>query len=101
MINYGLQKTDAKIVTSKFFESNTQYVETDEVVTANMDVEVKTLGPKETYPNEKSEVQLYKCKSEEENLETMEVDKAVLSPKVCQNCLILLTVYRMFARAIT
>lgn len=74
IIKNGLQKSNEKIVTSKFFESNTKLMETDEVVAENTD------------PTEKPKPQLYESVPGEENLETMVVDTDV-SPKVHQKLL--------------
>lgn len=83
LINYGLQKTGDKLVTSKFFESNTKYVETDDqLVTENNDGEINKLASKGTSPREKPQAQLYESIPGEENLENMEVDNGALSLEV-------------------
>lgn len=61
----------------------------------NKDEEVNKLIHKETYPNEKPQVQLYESKPDEENLESMEIDNSALGPKVHKKMLDLSKLYKI------
>lgn len=53
----------------------------------NDDEEVNKLAPKETSPKDKPQAQHLESIPEEDNLESMEVDKGALNPKVLKKLL--------------
>lgn len=64
-------------------------------MTGNKDDEVNELGPKETYQNDKPQVQLYENTPYEENLESLEVDNSALTQKVNKNLFDIFKLYEI------